>query len=92
MDKLYNMGCLYQQKKIGKPGKVERKIRKNLFGKIEKNPKKYTQMDRRNPGKKVVILMMMHNAMVFTYYITLFLVCIMHVVSIISNNHIVMAC
>ena len=33
--------------------------------------------------------MMMHNAMVFTYYITLFLVCIMHVVSIISNNHIV---
>ena len=50
MDKQYNMGCLYQQKKIGKPGKVERKIRKNLFGKIEKNPKKYTQMDRRNPG------------------------------------------
>ena len=43
MDKQYNMGCLYQQKKIGKPGKVERKIRKNLFfGKIEKNPKKYT--------------------------------------------------
>ena len=40
MDKQYNMGCLYQQKKIGKPGKVERKIRKNLFGKIEKKSKK----------------------------------------------------
>ena len=90
------MGYLYHEKKVKKSESQEswkggKKYQKEnlFFGKIEKSKK--IQMDRRNPGKKVVILMM-HNAMVFTYYITLFLVCIMHVVSIISNNHIVMAC
>ena len=74
------MGCFYIIKKKSesqerwKEEKSERISSLFLLKKIEKSKK--IQMDRRNPGKKVVILMMMHNAMVFTYYITLFLVCL----------------